>query len=46
MYFLDFGVPARPAIAKDLIEADDIGRIAVADFIGSLLVENLSFTAP
>ena len=31
-------------IAKDLFEADDIGRKAVADFIDSLLVENLSFT--
>ena len=44
MYFLSFGVPAKPGIAKDPIEADDIGRKAVADFIGSLLVENLSFT--
>ena len=44
MYFLSFGVPAKPGIAKDLIEADDIGRKAIADFIGSLLVENLSFT--
>ena len=43
-YFLSFGVPAKPGIAKDLIEADDIGRKAVADFIDSLLVENLSFT--
>ena len=43
MYFLSFGVPD---IAKDLIEADDIGRKAVADFIDSLLVENLSFTNP
>ena len=44
--FLSFGVPAKPDIAKDLIEADDIGRKAVADFIDSLLVENLSFTTP
>ena len=44
--FLSFGVPAKPGIAKDLIEADDISRKAVADFIESLLVENLSFTAP
>ena len=43
--FLSFGVPAKPGIAKDLIEADDIGREAVADFIDSLLVKkNLSFT--
>ena len=42
-YFLSFGVPAKPGIAKDLIEADDIARKAVAD---SLLVENLSFTTP
>ena len=46
MYFLYFGVPAKPDIAKNLIEADDISRKAVADFIDSLLVENLSFTAP
>ena len=42
--FLSFGVPAKPGIAKDLIEANDIGRKAVADFIDSLLVKNLSFT--
>ena len=41
MYLLSFGVPAKPGIAKDLIEAYDIGRKVVADFIGSL-VENLS----
>ena len=35
--FLSFWVPAKPCIAKDLIEADDIG---------SLLFENLSFTIP
>ena len=29
----------KPGIAKDLIEADDIGRKAVADFIDSLLVK-------
>ena len=28
--------PAKPGIAKDFIEADDIGRKAVADFIDSL----------
>ena len=36
--FLSFGVPAKPGIAKDLIEADYIGRKAVADFIDSLLI--------
>ena len=46
VYFLSFGVPAKPSIAKDLIKAVDIGRKAVADFIDSLLVENLSFTTP
>ena len=45
LYFLSFGVPAKPGIAKDLIEADDTGRKTVADFIGSILVENLPFTA-
>ena len=38
LYFLSFSVPAKPGIAKNLIEADDIGRKAVADFIDSLLV--------
>ena len=46
LYFLSFGIPAKPGIAKDLIEAGDIGRKAVADVIGSLLVENLSFANP
>ena len=46
LYFLSFGVPAKPGIAKDLIEPDGIGRKAVADFSDSLLVENLSFTTP
>ena len=46
LYFLSFGVPAKPGIAKDLIEAGDIGRKAVADVIGSLSVENLSFANP
>ena len=40
---LYFGVPAKPDIAKDLIEADDIGRKAVADFIDSLWVEKSVF---
>ena len=38
LYYFSFGVPAKPGIAKDLIEADDICRKAVADFIDSLLV--------
>ena len=38
LYCFSFGVPAKPGIAKDLIEADDIGRKAVADFIDPLLV--------
>ena len=46
LYFLSFDVPAKPGTAKDLIEADGIGRKAVADFIDSLLVKNLSFTTP
>ena len=46
LYFLSLSVPAKPGKAKDLIEADDIARKAVADFIDSLLVENLSFTTP
>ena len=41
-----FGVPAKHGIEKDLIEADDIGMKAVADFIDSLLVKNVSFTTP
>ena len=45
LYFLSFGVPAKPGIAKDLIEADGIDRKAVADNFDSLLVENLSFTS-
>ena len=36
----------KRGIAKDLIEADDIGRKAVADFIDSLLVKNMSFASP
>ena len=38
VYFLYFGVPAKHGIAKNLIEADGIGRKAVADFIESPLV--------
>ena len=44
--FLSFGVPAKPGIAKDLIEADDIGRRAVADLIDSLLVKKSVFHIP
>ena len=39
LYFLSFGVPAKPGIAKYLIEADDIGRKVVANFNDSLLVK-------
>ena len=45
-YFLSFGVPAKPDIAKNLIEADDIGRKAVADFIDSLLVLKICLSHP
>ena len=45
-YFLSFVVPAKPGIAKYLIEAYDIGWKTVSDFIGSLFFENLSFTTP
>ena len=36
----------KRGIAKDLIEADDIGRKAVADFIDSLLVKKYAFCIP
>ena len=36
MVFLSFDVPGKPGIAKDFIEAGDIGRKAIEDFIGSL----------
>ena len=39
-------MPAKPGIAKDLIEADDIGRKAVADCINSLLVKKCVFHIP
>ena len=39
-------MPAKPGIAKDLIETDDIGRKAVADFIDSLLVKKYVFHPP
>ena len=41
-----FGVPGKPGIAKDLIEAGDIGRKPVADFIDSLLVKKSVFHNP
>ena len=37
---------AKPGIAKDLIEADDIGRKAVADFIDSLFVKKFCLSQP
>ena len=43
---LYFVVPAKPDIAKDLIEADDIGRKAVGGFIDSLWVEKSVFDNP
>ena len=46
LYFLSFGVPAKPGISKDLIEANDIGRKAVADFIDSLLVKKICLSHP
>ena len=39
-------MPAKPGIAKDLIEADGMGRKAVADFIDSLLVKKSVFHNP
>ena len=39
-------MPAKPGIAKDLIEADDIGRKVVADFIDSLLVRKICLSTP
>ena len=38
--------PAKPGRARDLIEADDTGRKAAADFVELLLVENLLFITP
>ena len=46
LYFLSFGVPAKPGIAKDLIEANDIGRKAVAYFIDSLLAKKICLSQP
>ena len=39
-------MPAKPGIAKDLIEANDIDRKAVADFIDSLLAKKSAFHNP
>ena len=39
-------MPAKPGITKDLIEADDIDRKAVADFIDSLLVKKICLSTP
>ena len=39
LYCLSSGVPAKPDIAKDLIEAQDIGRKAMEDFISTRLVD-------
>ena len=44
--FLSFGLPAKPGIAKNLIEANDIGRKAVADFVESLLANNICLSQP
>ena len=46
LYFLFFRVPAKPGIAKDLIEANDIGRKAIADFIDSLLTKKSVYHNP
>ena len=46
LYFLSFGVSAKPGIAKDLIGANGIGRKAVADFIDSLLAKKNVFHHP
>ena len=46
LFFLSSGVPAKPDIAKNLLEAQDISRKAVQDFIDLHLVDNLSFTTP
>ena len=46
LYFLSLGVPAKLGKAKDLIEADDIGREAVADSIDSLLVLKICLSHP
>ena len=40
------GVSNKHCLLTFFIEADDIARKAVADFVDLLLVENLSFTTP
>ena len=45
MYFLSSCVRAKPGIANDLTEADEIGKNTVVDFIDSFLVASLSFTS-
>ena len=45
-YFLSFGLPAKPGIAKNFIEANDIDRKAVAGFIDSLLAKKSVFYNP
>ena len=39
MYCLYIRIPAKPGIAKDHIEAADIDRKDIADFIDLLLVD-------
>ena len=39
-------MPAKPGIAKDLLDADGIGRKDVADFIVSLLVKRICLSQP
>ena len=46
LYFLSFVMPAKPGVANGLIEAGDIGRKAVVDFIDSLLVKKICLLHP
>ena len=46
LFFLSSGVHAKPDIAKNLLEAQNISRKAVQDFIDLHSVDNLSFTTP
>ena len=46
LYFLSLSVPVKPGIAEDLIEVNDIGRKAFADFIDSLLAKKSVFHNP
>ena len=43
---MSFGVPAKPGIAKDLIEANDISRKAAADLIDSILAKKICLSQP